>query len=134
MQINVGWIFKKCGTAPLNFNSIHQASQCMKTCIHFTKVRCLAEEQLFLRSLFVSSVDGIQRAAGQPAVVHRHRGRPLPSPSFFLPGPPGDWEDGYHRLPGEDYGWHQSPGDPSAPRKQHVRQVTASDPEVGSEL
>lgn len=72
----------------------------------------------------VCPVDGVQRAAGQPVVVHWHRGRPLPSPSRLLPGPPGDWEDGYHQLPGESNGFYQSPGDSSASRKRHGRQVT----------
>lgn len=72
----------------------------------------------------VCPVDGVQRAAGQPVVVHWHRGRPLPSPSCLLPGPPGDWEDGYHQLPGENNGFYQSPGDSSASRKRHGRQVT----------
>lgn len=90
-------------------------------------LRCLAEtvHQLCVTE-FVCSVDGIQRGASQPAVVHRHHGRPLPSPSRLLPGPPGDREDGYHQLPGENDGFYESPGDPSASRKRHGRQVTAT--------
>lgn len=88
-------------------------------------LRCLAGtvHQLCVTQ-FVCPVDGIQRAAGQPAVVHRHHGRPLPSPSRLLPGPPGDREDGYHQLPGENNGFYEGPGDPSASRKRHGRQVT----------
>lgn len=70
----------------------------------------------------------MQRAAGRSGAVHRHRGRPIHSSSPLLPGPPSDGEDGHHHVSGENYGFHQSAGDPSASRERHVCQVTITNP------
>ena len=91
-----------------------------------TQLSGRAKVHLLCDTECVSPADRIQRAAGQPAVVHRHGGRPQPSPSFLLPGPPGDGEDGHHQLPGENHGLHEGPGDPSASGERHVREVTAN--------
>lgn len=71
----------------------------------------------------LSAVKRIRRAAGQPAAVHRHGGRPVPSPSCLLPGPPGDGENSYHHVPGENTWRHESLGGPPASREQHVCKV-----------